>query len=64
VGEIKFEENDYITSIDVESLFTNLPLGETNKIIKDAYSKEKIEKVSRIKENIGNKSSKRTLYQY
>jgi hypothetical protein len=56
VSEIKFEENDFIISIDVESLFTNVPIDETIKIIKDAFFKEKSEKVPRTKKNIGNKN--------
>jgi hypothetical protein len=34
VSKIKFEENDFIISIDVESLFTNVPIEETILIIK------------------------------
>ena len=41
----KFEENDFIISIDVESLFTNVPIDETIKIIKDAFFKEKTNSV-------------------
>ena len=53
---VKFEENDFIISIDVESLFTNVPIDETIKMIKDAFFKEKSEKVLRTKKNIGNKN--------
>jgi hypothetical protein len=56
VSDFKFEENDFIISIDVESLFTNVPIDETIKIIKDAFFKEKTEKVLRTKKNIGNKN--------
>ena len=56
VSDFKFEENDFIISIDVESLFTNVPIDETIKMIKDAFFKEKSEKVLRTKKNIGNKN--------
>jgi hypothetical protein len=56
VSDFKFEENDFIISIDVESLFTNVPIDETIKIIKDAFFKEKTEKVPRTKKNIGYKN--------
>jgi len=64
VSKIKFEENDYIISIDVESLFTNVPIEETILIIKDAFFKEKTEKVTRTKKNMGNKNMRLGDSQY
>ncbi len=55
VSEVKFEENDFIISIDVESLFTNVHIDETIKIIKDAFFKEKTETIQKTKKNMGPK---------
>jgi hypothetical protein len=64
VSEIKFEKNDFIISIDVESLFTNVPIDETIKIIKDAFFKEKSEKVQKTKKNMGTKNMRLGDSQY
>jgi len=64
VSEINFEENDFIISIDVESLFTNVPIDETIKIIKDAFFKEKTEKIQKTKKNMGTKNMRLGDSQY
>ena len=37
VSKIKLEEGDFVISIDVESLFTNVPIDETIEIIKKLF---------------------------
>ena len=36
-SNIKLDEENFIISIDVESLFTNVPIDETLEIIKKAF---------------------------
>ena len=56
VSKIKFEKEDYIISIDVESLFTNVPIDETIEIIKNAFFKKKSIKIEKTSRNYGTKN--------
>ena len=40
LGNVKLEEGDYIITVDVVSLFTNVPIDETIELIKKAFFKK------------------------
>ena len=56
LSNIKFEPEYFIISIDVESLFTNVPLDETIQIIRKAFFKKKDIKVEKTLRNYGTKN--------
>ena len=64
VSNIKLKEENFIISIDVESLFTNVPIDETLEIIKKAFFKKKSEIIKRVDKNIGNKNIRKGTSEY
>ena len=56
VSKLKLNEENFIISIDVESLFTNVPIDETLEIIKQAFFRKKSEIIKKTEKNIGTKT--------
>ena len=55
---IKLEKDDFMIYIDVESLFTNVPIDETIEIIKNAFFKKKSQNIIKLMNLVGAKRQK------
>ncbi len=64
LNNIKLEKDDFLISIDVVSLYTNVPIDETMEIIKNAFFTKKTFPIEKKKSNIGTKHIRLGLSQY
>ena len=58
ISLIKLEKDDFMISIDVESLFTNVPIDETIEIVKNAFFKKKSQNIIKLMNIVGAKRQK------
>lgn len=61
VGETKFLDSDYIVSLDVESLFTNVPIIEIIYIILKEIYENKDKSLHNIEKTFSKRTIKRVL---
>jgi len=64
LSKIKIDKDDFIISIDVESLFTNVPIDETIEIIKKNFFRKKNQKIDKKDKNIGTKNIRKGISEY